>query len=242
MIAWRVQRFVLMAIIVFGLLASSQHREVLASGRRAAELKPILEVLDKAAASASLEFSGSCEVDNFPQFPVIHESGIKKNDPVEALREMFDTDTVQVYRDQAGIIRIVEKGVQNDILDVRINRVSFENQNSGTQEAAYTPNDALRKILHAPELEDFIRTHSIGWDFAESGLIRGVGSRRNAEAPHISGSLNSTRLSKALDYILDTFPGLWIYEDCPAHAGRARMVYFRFYYLRTIGTSVFVDE
>jgi len=43
--------------------------------------------------------------------------------------------------------------------------------------------------------------------------------------PHLSGELDNVTVSKALDYILKTFPGLWTYQDCEG-AKRRRMVLF----------------
>jgi hypothetical protein len=50
--------------------------------------------------------------------------------------------------------------------------------------------------------------------------------------PSFSGELNNVTLSEALDYMLKTFRGLWIYEECPAIPaikGNNRIADFSFY-------------
>ena len=46
--------------------------------------------------------------------------------------------------------------------------------------------------------------------------------------PHISGNLDNVTLSEALDYVLRTFPGLWVYENCPSKK-RKRAVFITFF-------------
>jgi len=41
----------------------------------------------------------------------------------------------------------------------------------------------------------------------------------------ISGELNNVTLADALDYVLKTFPGFWLYQDCESLDGQ-RLVYF----------------
>jgi hypothetical protein len=56
------------------------------------------------------------------------------------------------------------------------------------------------------------------------------------QSPRISGSLENVTLSQALDRVLKTFPGIWVYEDCPKSDKKNRVIYLRFYYLRRIGS------
>lgn len=41
----------------------------------------------------------------------------------------------------------------------------------------------------------------------------------------ISGELNDVTLADALDYVLKTFPGFWLYQDCETQ-DQQRVVYF----------------
>ena len=47
------------------------------------------------------------------------------------------------------------------------------------------------------------------------GAVRGNVGHWPVEWPHISGTLDNITLSEALDYVLKTFPGIWLYENCP---------------------------
>ena len=48
------------------------------------------------------------------------------------------------------------------------------------------------------------------------------------DTPHISGELNNVIVSQALDQVLKTFSGLWIYENCPRGKTK-QVVFFRFH-------------
>ena len=43
----------------------------------------------------------------------------------------------------------------------------------------------------------------------------------------VHGELDDVTVSQALDYVLETFPGFWLYENCQAPSG-ARTVFFGF--------------
>ena len=135
------------------------------------------------------------------------------------------------------MVRMIEVGIPTDLLNVRISHILFEGYGHS---AIYTPNDAIRFIMRAPEVVAFMRSHDIEWPFAGEGIIRGSGSWPT-ESPQISGSLDNVTLSEALDRVLKTFPGIWIYENCPRGDKKNRVVYFRFFYLRSIGSGVFVE-
>jgi hypothetical protein len=38
-----------------------------------------------------------------------------------------------------------------------------------------------------------------------------------------------------------TFPGIWIYENCPRSDDKNRVVFFEFFYLGNIGFGTFVE-
>jgi hypothetical protein len=59
------------------------------------------------------------------------------------------------------------------------------------------------------------------------------------DQPHISGFLENVTVSEALDYVLKTFPGVWIYENCPARGDRGRDMFFGFFRLPRVGSKVF---
>jgi hypothetical protein len=227
---------------IVGTLVGSLGQGAWAAGSKRSSLQPILEILDKAKLSGSLEFSGRCDLRDFPNFPQFRTPASSSAlPPVQTLREVFGHDpAMQTTQDRDGTIRMIESGVPTDLLNVRISHISFEGHGAA-QSGAYTPNDALmRAILRAPEVVDFMKAHNIEWPFA-AGAISGNGGQWPPELPHISGSWDNLTLSEALDRVLKTFPGTWLYQDCPRSDKKNRSVYFRFFYLRNIGSGVFVE-
>ena len=197
----------------------------------------IMSVLSKTHASGSLEYWGDCHIGVLPDFPRLKTNVQAQGSPLETLREIFADDPVmRINTDAKGRIRMVESDVPEDLLEVRIKRVSFapesefpwevENAVTGRSVGLYSPADALRHILSTPEVVNFRKAHSIGpFDFEQTG---GPDLEISAPSPHISGELTDVKLSEALDSVLTVFPGIWIYENCPSTKS-ARDVYFQFY-------------
>jgi hypothetical protein len=52
---------------------------------------------------------------------------------------------------------------------------------------------------------------------------------RHRQFPGVSGELNNVTVSQALDYMLKTLPGLWVYKNCPGDGKDKRLVLFTFY-------------
>jgi hypothetical protein len=48
------------------------------------------------------------------------------------------------------------------------------------------------------------------------------------DLPEVPGELNDVTVSQALDYVLETFPGYWVYENCTTPDG-GRSINFEFY-------------
>jgi hypothetical protein len=136
-----------------------------------------------------------------------------------------------------------ETGVPTDLLNIKISHISFESYG----QRVYTANSALRIILQMPEVSAFMKAHDIRGPFGPFDNCSGHGEPvpGNAAAwppksPHISGSLDNVTLSGALDYVLKTFPGIWIYESCPQGGKKNRVVYLRFLALHKVGGRAFV--
>jgi hypothetical protein len=181
-----------------------------------------MSVLSKAGLSASLEYWGRCDdIHEFPDFPKLRTPRNSTDPPLKALREMFAGDPkMQVTQEPDGTIRMVEADVPTDLLKVRISHISFEPHRIG--DPVGSPVWGLGIILATPEVADFMRTHNLGRPFPW-GVEAGMPS-----AEHVPGDLNDVTVSQALDYVLRTFPGLWIYENCPSE-NRKRSVFFMFY-------------
>jgi hypothetical protein len=135
---------------------------------------------------------------------------------------MFSGDSkMQITQDSSGIVRMVEEDVPTDILDVKIHHIIFPPRTSDP----YQPNEtdrALLVILSSPEVLSFEKEHDIvPPDFRLEGIAR-------SDLPSVSGELHDVTLSQALDFVLKTLPGYWMYENCTTEDAR-RTINFRFY-------------
>lgn len=184
----------------------------------------IRDVMSKAQVSGSLAYVGRCDFHRwYPDFPKLRE-GHYAGHPVEAMREMFSDDPeMRVMQGRDGKIRMVETDVPQDLLEVRIHHLSFR-----AGPISHGPGMALLTILTAPEVTAFSTEHRIAPldEFASSGvLIPGDAASSKAS---VTGDLNEVTVADALDYILQTFPGFWLYESCQDPV-RGRTVFFNFF-------------
>ena len=190
----------------------------------------VSEVLSKAHISGSLSYwgRGICNSANqyYPLAPALRKPKDMSDTPLEVLREMFAGDSkMEVTQDSDGIMRMFEKDVPKDLLDVKIHHLSF-GASEDRDSIWHGPNMALRKILSAPEVVSFRKAHKIGPFSGVHLAPPDAGSNKRS----VSGELNEVTVSEALDYILKTFPGLWIYGNCQSEGiGEERNVYFWFY-------------
>lgn len=132
---------------------------------------------------------------------------------------------VRVTQDSDGMIRMKEMGIPTDLLIFRIKHISF---NRETQDGSYTPYEALSHILQAPDVVAFMETHGIEWPHG-TGSVPGNSGAWLPKSPHISGSLDNVTVSEALDHVLKTFPGIWVYENCSRSATNKNVVHFWFF-------------
>jgi hypothetical protein len=229
-------RYTSVVAIVLGCALWSPAQE---AGTRAPKLvkplQPLLAALDRAKVSGSLELSDRCDMTRLPpnfRFPHWH-AATEDGSPLEVSREtLADNPTARITRDPDGTIRMVEPGVPTDLLNVKISHISFESDGIPLEYAAFSPNSALlHAILRAPEIATFMTTHNIVYPFGEGGSFV-LGAQRPVTSPHLAGSMDNLTLAQALDRVLKTFPGIWIYEDCSASSGQGRTVFFRFFSLQ----------
>ena len=179
-------------------------------------------VLSKAHASGSLEYWGVCNYHEvYPDFPKLRSVPNRDGSPVDLLREMFSVDPeMKVSQDADGKIRMIEGDVPGDVLDVKLHFIRFGEYHG--------PNAAVVEILNAPELTAFRKEHNIG---PEAGMRPGFGYPSEAfapEKPKVSGDLEDVTVRQALDYILRTFHGFWLYESCKTPEG-GRTMYLGFF-------------
>jgi hypothetical protein len=184
------------------------------------------KALSKAHASGSLEYWGVCNFHEvYPDFPKLRAVPDRAGSSlVELLREMFSADPeMRVNQDADGKIRMVEKDVPSDVLDVKIHHLRFTGEYHG-------PNAAVVTILNAPELMAFRKEHNIGPEADRGGGGAGFGlpsEAFNPDKPSVLGDLHDVTVRQALDYILQTFQGFWLYESCKTPEG-ARLMYLGF--------------
>lgn len=206
----------------------------------------ILSVLTEAGVSASVEYSDKCGVYvPVPELPPIRAPRWPySRNPVDTLRAMFSVDgRMAISRESNGTVRMVETGVQTDILHVRISHLAFDK----ITEAG----EALALVLNAPEVQSFMLAHGIRQLFdpydvpiyslpndgtlvfqnTDSFPIAKVKTAPNARIRSLSGELNDVTLADALDYLLKAFPGFWLYQDCKRPTGQ-RNVYIELFPIR----------
>ena len=223
-------------IFVLALATSGQQSE---STNIYPSLKPVLTLLNDANLSGSLELSGTCEQrGKYPELPSL---SVPKNSgsPLQQLRETFGRNSnIRVHQEPSGRVRIVEGGVPEDFLRVKLKHISFDNTGAGPK-YAFSPNVALRSILRTQEVQTFLRLKNIEWPFAGDGI---GGAAEPVDLLHVSGALDDVTVTEALDYILRTFGGIWLYQNCPATENRRRIVYIRFYRIAKVGSSISILE
>lgn len=186
-------------------------------------LRPLLEAMDRAKVSGSLAFLGHCDLSTPPDFPKFRAPSATASSPLEIARETFaDDPAIKIWQDRGETIRMMETGVPTELLNVKISHISFEANDTAIASIRHV-------ILRAPEVVSFMRAHDIETPSAE-GLSRGYGpSARPAGSNHISISMDDVTVSQALDEVLKTFPGIWVYESCPEGEGKRHFVDFLFF-------------
>lgn len=189
-----------------------------------APLQPLFTVLANAKVSASIEVSGSCEA-VLPQLPSMQAPAGAEGSPLEVARAIFaGNPTMKVTADPDGTIRIRQSGIEDDVLNVKIHRVKLGG--SSPEVGYYSPNLTLFPILGAPEVSAFMKAHDVEW--RQPPLLISTIGVIPPWFPHLSGSLENLTVSQVFDHVLKTFPGIWVYENCPAQDGKRRGVYFNF--------------
>jgi hypothetical protein len=203
----------------------------------AAPLRPILEILDNAKLKGSLALSHGCRQTSIPEFPRTNTNAGTATTPLRRLREVVEDPAIQIVQAPDGTIRMIEQGVQSDLLNVRISHISFENNGIALQYAYSANRTLLDAVLAAPEIRAFMKTHGLELPTGEGAT--GNSGKWPPSSPHISGAMDDLTLSEALDRVLTTFPGLWVYWNC-SQSDHPTHVYFRFFGLEKIGDKEFI--
>ena len=229
-------RNTLALLFVFSLAIGCQGQGPAYYASKQASLKPLLEVLEKAGISGSLEFSGTCSSVNGPDFPEFDATAPNAASALEAVRAMFARNpTMQVTQEADETIRMIQRGVPTDFLNVKIAHIPFETGRPPTHHPIYSADAALVHIWVAPEVTRFLKDRNIPEPaFLATGALPPSAPPPNM--PYLSGApLDNVTVSLALDQILKVFPGIWYYEDCQPTDSRNRIIRLGFYHLQNVG-------
>jgi hypothetical protein len=140
--------------------------------------------------------------------------------PRDVLEKMFADRPKMKITEEPGIVRMAETDVPTDLLNFKIHHLSFGGL---PPEFSHGPGVALMAIQASREVLAFRKEHNIG---PIADRFTGPGDAASP-GPIVTGELNDITVSQALDYVLKTFPGFWIYENCANEDGQ-RTVHFDF--------------
>jgi hypothetical protein len=195
-----------------------------------APLWPLFESLRQANVSGSLEFSGNCGTGTSADWPRWRILSSSSGTPLQVARETFaDDPSIQVMQDADGTVRMIQKGVPTDLLNLRISEIPHF--------LAYDANAARQTILWAREVEAFRLAHHIPMP-SGSAIMGGAGTP--VDPPQSFDAMHDVTVSQAMDRVLKTFPGIWIYSDCRQPDGKSRFVWFWFFSSR--GNGLLIEE
>ena len=172
----------------------------------------VQKIVSGAQLSGSLEYWGVCDVGKpRPGFPELRPVSGHEGSALDVLQEMFaDDPKMRVIQERDGKIRMAETDVPKDFLEVKIHHLSFPSlYHSGA--IYHSGAMAVYAILNTPEVIDFM-DHNIGRKVAWEGW--GMPGQVVIHGPSVPGELNDVTVAQALDYVLQTFPGFWFYQNC----------------------------
>jgi hypothetical protein len=188
------------------------------------------DVLRSADVSGSLIYQGSCGR-TVPEAPPVRESQFL-SPPTRALQEMLvDVPNMRVTQEPSGLVRMNATDVPTDLLDFKIHDMPFYSASEDTS-MSRGANMAVLAIEMNPEVRAFRKAHGIH-PYGDGFVGPGDASSGTLV---VYGHLKDVTVSQALDYILQTFPGFWIYENCANDEGE-RTVRISFFKRRFVTTK-----
>jgi hypothetical protein len=172
----------------------------------------VRNILSRAQLSGSLEYWGLCDISK-PRPPELRLRPVSGNEgsALEVLQEMFaDDPKMRVTQESDGKIRMVETDVPQDLLEIKIRHLSFPPLYQ-SRAIYHTGAMAVYAILNTQEVIQFM-DHNIGRKVPWEGW--GMPGQIAIDGPSVPGELNDVTVAHALDYVLETFPGFWVYQNC----------------------------
>ena len=145
------------------------------------------------------------------QFPLV-KSKRQGSDVLKALESLLSSSdrNFTVSKDSDGVVRLAEEDVRQDVLSIRVHKVSF---NKSEQ---IDPNAAMRKILDSPEVRRYFNAKRIETPVFEGGLV----PRIIEHTPRLRPELNDVTVQETIKEVLKTFPNLALYRECADSRGR----------------------
>lgn len=166
------------------------------------------DVLRSADVSGSLIYQGYCGR-TVPEAPPVR-GGRYSGPATKALQEMLaGVPKMHVTQEPSGLVRMTATDVPTDLLNFKIHDMQFYSP-SEDNSLNHGANMGLIAIERNPEVRAFRREHDIGPN-ADGFIMPGNAGLGTLV---VSGHLKDVTVSQALDYILQTFHGFWIYENC----------------------------
>lgn len=183
-------------------------------------LPEVQKILSSERRSGSLEYWGFCDLDKgWPDFPEPRPVSGRKGSALDLLQEMFaDDPKMRVIQERDGKIRMAETDVPQDLLEVKIHHLSFSMPyTSGAK--AHSGAMAVHILLNSPEVIAFME-QNIGREVSWDGW--GMPGQIVLDGPSVP-ELNDVTVEQALDHVLQTFPGFWLYQNCHDPHGRRKI-------------------
>jgi hypothetical protein len=220
-----INRLIVKALLATALVSGQQFQPV-TNTTQVAEIVADSSVWKNQKLSGSLIYKGDCVSSGVAiRFPLqTHPSN--NASALSSLKEILGDDPkMEVRQDHSGMIRMLETDVSQEILHIRIKHINFDDEKTSWN--FYSGNRMLWPILEAPEVRSFMQLHNIhpvGWK--PGTQFWEVSGAPYSAAIHVSGQMNNTTVSQALDRVAKTFPGLWVYRECNLMPGNYRLLSF----------------
>jgi hypothetical protein len=144
--------------------------------------------------------------------PSIRIRGQVAREPDAVLRlrhALADDPRFTVHSDEDGVIRIVESGVPQDVLAVRIRQLIL------TQMQQYNPGLAISAVLDSPEVRAYFKKKKISVPIDIGGLV----ALPNDNLPKLNEKMENLAVLDEIKLILHKFPSLAVYRECIDHSG-----------------------